>query len=183
MIRNLGDLRPRIASTTYVDESAQVIGDVVLGEHVSVWPGAVLRGDMNYIRIGDYTNIQDLTLVHVEENYGPTVLEDHITVGHRVILHGCHVERRCLIGMGAILLSGSRVGAESVIAAGSLVPENVVIPPRSLVMGIPGKVRREVTEAELKRLDDGVQSYVQWKERFLAELRAEQRTGQRGSRP
>src|SRR5262245_2366120 len=136
MVRNLGDLHPRIAATAYVDESAQVIGDVVLGEHVSIWPGAVLRGDMNSIRVGDYTNIQDLTLVHVEEDFGPTVLEDHITVGHRVILHGCHVEARCLIGMGAILLSGSRIGSESVIAAGSLVPEGAVIPPRSLVMGV-----------------------------------------------
>jgi carbonic anhydrase/acetyltransferase-like protein (isoleucine patch superfamily) len=163
-------LRPQIATTAYVDESAQVIGDVMLGEHVSIWPGAVLRGDMNYIRVGDYTNIQDLCLVHVEEGFSPTVLEDHITVGHSVILHGCYVERRCLIAMGAIILSGARIGTGSVVAAGSLVPEGAIIPPGSLVMGVPGKVRREVTEAELQRIDQGAEAYCRWKERYVADL-------------
>ena len=172
MIRKIEGLVPQIASTAYVDESAQVIGDVVLGEHVSVWPGTVLRGDMNYIRVGDYTNIQDLTLVHVELGFGPTVLEDHITVGHRVILHGCHVEPRCLIAMGSIVLSGARIGTGSIVAAGAVVPEGMVVPPRSLVMGVPGKIRREVTDEEMRRIDQGWEAYFQWKERYLADLRA-----------
>ncbi|HWP86053.1 MAG TPA: gamma carbonic anhydrase family protein [Terriglobia bacterium] len=171
MIRSIGGLHPRIAATAYVDESAQVIGDVVLGEHSSVWPNAVLRGDMHWIRVGDYTNIQDHCVLHVEENLYGVTLEDHITVGHRAILHGCYIERRCLIGMGSIVLNNARVGWGSIIAAGSVVPENTVIPPRSLVMGVPGTVRRATTDADLAKIDHGAEAYVRWKERYLAELR------------
>jgi carbonic anhydrase/acetyltransferase-like protein (isoleucine patch superfamily) len=170
MIRSLGDLRPQIAATAYVDESAHLIGAVVIGEHASVWPGAVLRGDFHYIRIGDYTNIQDNCVVHVEEDLYPVVLEDHITVGHNVILHGCHIEPRCLIGMGAIVLNNVRIGTGSIIAAGTIVPEHTQVPPGSLVMGFPGKVRRAVTEADLKRIEQGADAYFRMKERYLAEL-------------
>jgi carbonic anhydrase/acetyltransferase-like protein (isoleucine patch superfamily) len=171
MIRSLGDLHPRIAATAFIDETAQVIGDVVIGEHASVWMHAVLRGDVCPIRIGDYTNIQDNCVLHVEEDLYPMTLEDRITIGHGVILHGCHIERRCLIGMGAIVLNDARIGAGSIIAAGTIVAEHVQIPPGSLVMGVPGKVRRPVTESDLARIDNGSEAYFRLKERYLAEQR------------
>lgn len=182
MIRSLGDLHPRIAATAYVDESAQVIGDVVIGEHASIWMNVVVRGDICSIRIGDYTNIQDNCVLHVEENLYPLTLEDHVTVGHGVLLHGCHIERRCLIGMGAILLNDCRIGEGSIIAAGTVVAEHTVIPPRSMVMGVPGTVRRTVTDADLARIDDGPEAYFRLKERYLAEQRAalRQPVGRRG---
>ena len=175
MIRSLGDLHPQIASTAYVDESAQVIGDVVIAEHASIWPGAVLRGDVMSIRIGAYSNIQDNCVVHVETDlYGVTV-EDHVTVGHGVILHGCYIERRCLIAMGAIILNDARIGSGSIVAAGAVVAEHTAIPPRCLVMGVPGKVRREVTEAELARIDQGAEAYFQLKGRYRAQRGPEPR--------
>lgn len=175
MIRSLGNLRPKIAATAYVDQSAQVIGDVVIGEHASIWPGAVLRGDMHWIRVGDYTNVQDHCILHVEEGLYGVTLEDHITVGHGVILHGCHVEARCLIGMGSIILNNARIGSGSIIAAGTVIPENTLIPPRSMVMGIPGTVRRATTEEDLARIDHGAEAYFRWKERYLAEMRGARR--------
>jgi carbonic anhydrase/acetyltransferase-like protein (isoleucine patch superfamily) len=169
MIRSFGNLHPRITATAYVDESAQVIGDVVIGEHASVWPGAVLRGDIHSIRIGEYTNIQDNCVVHVEEGLYPVVVEDHVTVGHGVILHGCHIEPRCLIAMGAIMLNDVRIGTGSIVAAGAIIAEHTKVPPGSLVMGVPGKVRRGLTEDDFKRIDRGADAYFRLKERFLAE--------------
>src|ERR1051325_10248968 len=132
MIRSLGLHRPCVPATAYVDESAQVVGDVILGEHSSVWMNAVIRGDDCPIRIGDYTNIQDNCVIHVEEGRYGVTLEDHVTVGHSVILHGCYIERRCLIGMGAIILNDVRIGTGSFIAAGSVVTEHSVVPPGSM---------------------------------------------------
>jgi carbonic anhydrase/acetyltransferase-like protein (isoleucine patch superfamily) len=171
MIRSLGNLRPRVPATAYVDESAQVIGDVVLGEHASVWMNAVIRGDDSPIRIGDYTNIQDHCVIHVEERLYGVTLEDHVTVGHGVILHGCHIERRCLIGMGAIILNNARIGSGSIVAAGALVTEHSVIPPRSMVMGVPGTVLRPLTEEELARIDNGAEAYFRLKEQFRGTCR------------
>ena len=171
MIRSLGNLHPRIAMTAYVDQAAQILGDVMIGEHASVWPGAVLRGDMHFIQVGDYTNIQDNCILHVEEGIYGVTLEDHITVGHGVILHGCHIEPRCLIAMGSIVLNDVHIGTGSIIAAGTVVAEHTRIPARSLVMGVPGKVRRQTTDADLKRIDGGVEAYLRWKERYLKEFR------------
>jgi len=171
MIRSLGDLHPRIAATAFIDETAQVIGDVVIGEHASVWMHAVIRGDVCPIRVGDYTNIQDNCVLHVEEDLYSLTLEDHITVGHGVLLHGCHIERRCLIGMGAIVLNNAHIGTGCIIAAGTVVAEHSRIPPGSLVMGIPGKVRRVVTEADRARIDNGPEAYFRLKERYLEEQR------------
>ena len=148
-----------------------MIGDVVIGEHASIWMHAVVRGDVCSIRIGDYTNIQDNCVLHVEEDLYSLTLEDHVTVGHGVLLHGCHIEPRCLIGMGAILLNNCRIGTGSIIAAGSIVPEHTVIPPHSMVMGVPGTVRRTITDADLARIDDGLEAYFRLKERYLAEQR------------
>jgi carbonic anhydrase/acetyltransferase-like protein (isoleucine patch superfamily) len=169
MIHRFGDAVPQIAASAYVDESARVIGDVVIGEHSSVWPFAVLRGDMHYIRIGANVNIQDNCVVHVETDLYPTILEDNVGVGHSVILHGCHIESRCLIGMGAIVLNGVRIGAGSMIAAGALVPERTVIPPGSLFMGMPGKVVRPLREADFERIDRNIAAYRKIKDQYLAE--------------
>jgi carbonic anhydrase/acetyltransferase-like protein (isoleucine patch superfamily) len=169
MIRRFGDAVPQIAATAYIDEKAVVIGDVVIGEHTSIWPLAVLRGDMNYIRIGANVNIQDNTVVHVETDLYPTILEDNVGVGHGVILHGCRIESRCLIGMGAIVLNGAVVGTGSMIAAGALVPERTVIPPGSLFLGFPGKVTRKLTDADYERIDRNIAAYKKIKDQYLAE--------------
>ena len=171
MIRRFGDTVPQIAATAYIDERAVVIGDVVIGEHASIWPLAVLRGDMNYIRIGANVNIQDNCVVHVETGLYPTILEDNVGVGHSVILHGCRIESRCLIGMGAIVLNGAVVGTGSMIAAGALVPERTVIPPGSLFLGFPGKVIRKLNEADYERIDRNIAAYRKIKDQYLAERR------------
>ena len=169
MIRPFRGVRPTIASSAYVDESAQVIGDVVIGDESSVWMNAVVRGDVNTIRIGRRTNIQDGTIVHVmREPSHPTVVGDEVTVGHRAILHGCTVADRCLIGMGAILLNGSSVGADCIVAAGTLLTEGVVVPPRSLVMGSPGKVRRALTDGEVAFIRDSAANYVGYRLDYLS---------------
>ena len=169
MIRPFRGVRPTIAATAYVDESAQVIGDVVIGDESSVWMNAVVRGDVNTIRIGRRTNIQDGTIVHVmREPSHPTVVGDEVTVGHGVILHGCTVADRCLIGMGAVLLNGSSVGADSIVAAGTLLTEGVVVPPRSLVMGSPGKVRRALTDDEVAFIRDSAANYVGYRLDYLS---------------
>jgi len=133
-----------------------------------VWFGSVIRGDVNHIRIGARTNIQDMTMIHVSSKTHSTILEDEITVGHRVTLHGCHVESRCLIGIGAILLDGVRVGTNSLVAAGSLLTPGTLVPPRSMVMGSPARVKRELTDDELAYLDKSWKNYVQLKKHYSA---------------
>ena len=160
MIRNFEDKQPRIDPTAFIAETAVVIGDVEIGERSSIWYGTVLRGDVHYIRIGKRTNIQDQSIIHVTGGTDPTILEDEVTVGHRVTLHGCYVESGCLIGIGSILLDGVRVGKNSLVAAGSLVTPRTQIPPGSLVMGSPAKVKRPLTEAELTDLPNFWQNYT-----------------------
>jgi carbonic anhydrase/acetyltransferase-like protein (isoleucine patch superfamily) len=147
-----------------------VIGDAEIGEDSSVWFGSVIRGDVNYIRIGARTNIQDHTIIHVNTGTHPTILEDEITVGHRVTLHGCYVESGCLVGIGSIVLDGARIGANSMIAAGSVVTPNTQIPPRSMVMGAPARVKRELTKDELAGMSRNWQSYVDLKDQYLDPL-------------
>ena len=168
MLRSFRNVVPTIDPSAYVDESAQVIGDVVLGAESSIWLNAVVRGDVNYIRIGRQSNLQDGVIVHVNHQPSyPTIVGERVTVGHAAILHGCVVEDRCLIGMGAILLNGSHVGSDSIVAAGTLVPERTVIPPRSLVMGSPGKVRRALTDAELAFILEGAANYVRYRLEYI----------------
>jgi gamma-carbonic anhydrase len=168
MLRSFRNVVPTIDPSAYVDESAQVIGDVVLGGESSIWLNAVVRGDVNYIRIGRQSNLQDGVIVHVNHQPSyPTIVGERVTVGHGAILHGCVVEDRCLIGMGAILLNGSHVGSDSIVAAGTLVPERTVIPPRSLVMGSPGKVRRAVTDTELAFILEGAANYVRYRLEYM----------------
>jgi carbonic anhydrase/acetyltransferase-like protein (isoleucine patch superfamily) len=149
MIKDFQNLSPKIHETAFVAENAIIIGDVEIGEQSSVWFGSILRGDVNYIRIGKRTNIQDGSIIHVSSKTHPTIVEDEVTLGHRVTLHGCHVEKGCLIGIGAIVLDGVRIGRDSLVAAGSLITPNTQISPRSLVMGSPARVKRELTDDEI----------------------------------
>lgn len=166
MILSFREINPKIHPTAFVAHDANIIGDVEIGEDASVWFGSVLRGDVNYIRIGARTNIQDQTIVHVSSKGLPTIVEEEVTVGHRVTLHACHVERGCLIGIGAILMDGVRVGANSIVGAGTLVTPGTKIPPRSLVIGSPGRVKRELTEDELASLQHSWQNYVELKDQY-----------------
>lgn len=164
MLRPFKGVSPTVAPTAYIDASAQIVGDVHIGDQSSVWMNAVVRGDVNHIRIGQRTNIQDGVVVHVmREPSHSTVLGDAITVGHGAVVHGCTIDDECLIGMGAILLNGVRIGRGSIVAAGTLLPEGTVIPPRSLVMGSPGKVRRQTTEDEHAFIRQSADNYVQYR--------------------
>ncbi len=166
MIKSFNSIEPKIHETAFIADDAIVIGDVEIGEDASVWFGAIVRGDVNFIKIGARTNIQDGTIIHVSSKTHSTVLEEEITVGHRVTLHGCHVERGCLIGIGAILLDGVRVGRNSLVAAGSLLTPGTQIPPNSLVMGSPAKVKRALTTAEIAHLDQSWRNYVELKRHY-----------------
>jgi carbonic anhydrase/acetyltransferase-like protein (isoleucine patch superfamily) len=149
--------------------SAQVIGDVHIGEESSIWCNAVLRGDMYYIRIGNRTNVQDNSVIHTRTGMNPTILEDEVTVGHSVTLHGCYVERGSLIGIGSILLDDVRVGERSLVAAGSLLAPGTIVPPRSLVMGAPGKVKRPLTEEEVAGLELFWKNYLEYTKLYKAQ--------------
>jgi len=169
MIRPFRGVQPQIHPTAFIEESAQVIGDVHIGEQSSVWFNAVVRGDVFYIRIGDRTNIQDGTVIHVTNGTHATILEDEVTVGHNVTLHGCHIERGCLVGMGSIVMDDVRIGSESIVAAGALVAPGTKVPPRSLVIGAPAKVRRPLTEEEVASLAHYWQNYVEYTKAYKEE--------------
>jgi carbonic anhydrase/acetyltransferase-like protein (isoleucine patch superfamily) len=168
LIRSYKGTRPTLGARAYVDRSAQVIGAVELGDDSSVWMNAVVRGDVNRIRIGARSNVQDNSVLHVTRNH-PTVLEDEVTVAHSVTLHGCTVKRRCLVGIGALILNGAVVGEESIVAAGSLVPEGMEVPAGSLVMGSPARVQREVSDEEREGLQRYAENYVGYKDTYRAE--------------
>jgi carbonic anhydrase/acetyltransferase-like protein (isoleucine patch superfamily) len=161
MIMPFNNKTPRISETAFIAPDATIIGDVEIGKDASVWFGSILRGDVNHIRIGDRTNIQDGTIIHVSSKDHPTILEDNITVGHRVALHGCYVESGCLIGIGSIVLDGARIGQNSLIAAGCLVTPNTNIPPGSLVMGSPARIKRSLTHEEIAGLETSWKNYVE----------------------
>ena len=144
MIRPYKGILPTIPDSCYVDESAQVIGDVVLGEQASIWMNAVVRGDVNSIRIGAYSNVQDCAVLHGMLNQYSVNIGEWVTVGHNVTLHGCTIEDTCLIGMGAVILNNVRVGRGCIVAAGTVIPEGTVIESSSLVMGVPGKIRKKL---------------------------------------
>ena len=148
MIKKIGENKPEVHKNAFVADTANVLGDVNIGEGSSIWYNTVVRGDIENIKIGKYTNIQDNSTVHTETNI-PTELGDYTVVGHNAIIHGCTVGNNCLIGMGAIVLNGAVIGDNSIVAAGSLITEGKIIPPNSLVMGTPGKVVRQVTDEEI----------------------------------
>ena len=169
MLRAYRSVSPTVHPSAFVDLSAQVIGDVHLGAESSIWMNVVVSGDVNHIIIGARTNIQDLTLVHVMRETNPTLIGDDVTIGHSAVVHGCTIEDRCLIGMGAILLNGCFIGAGSIVAAGTLVPERMVVPPGSMVMGVPGKVKRPLTPKE----DASIKWYADNYVRYLLDFQSE----------
>jgi carbonic anhydrase/acetyltransferase-like protein (isoleucine patch superfamily) len=163
MIRACRGVMPTVASSAYVDASAQVIGDVAIGEESSIWMNVVMRGDVNCIRLGARANVQDGTIVHVMRGTHPTVIGDEVTIGHAAVIHGCTIEDRVLVGMGAIVLNGAVIGRDSIVAAGALVVEGTGIPPGSLVMGSPARVRRALTDDEVASIGQYAASYVKYR--------------------
>jgi carbonic anhydrase/acetyltransferase-like protein (isoleucine patch superfamily) len=169
MLRAYKGKQPHVPPTAYVDESAQLIGDVTLGEHASIWMNTVLRGDVHFIKVGAHSNIQDNSVLHGMLGKWPVVVGDWVTVGHSVTLHGCVVEDHCLIGMGAIILNGARIGAGSIIAAGTLIPEGTIVEPRSLWAGLPGKFRKTLDDDAQQMIDHYAKNYLGYKEDYLKE--------------
>jgi carbonic anhydrase/acetyltransferase-like protein (isoleucine patch superfamily) len=169
MIRSYRGRLPLIPASCYVDLSAQVIGDVVLGERSSVWMNAVLRGDVHSIRVGANSNVQDCAVLHGQRNLYPVIVGDWVTVGHNATVHGCVVEDEVVIGMGATILNNSRIGTGSIIAAGAVVPEHTVIPPRTLWAGVPAKMRRELGDKDRALILEYAQNYLDYVEIYREE--------------
>jgi len=169
MIRSYQGHTPVIPESCYVDVSAQIIGDVILGEHASVWMNAVVRGDVHSVRVGAHSNVQDCAVLHGMRNLYPVIVGEYVTIGHNATVHGCVVEDCCLVGMGATIMNNARVGEGSIIAAGALVPENTVIPPQSLVAGVPGKVRRELTSDDREMILKYARNYLDYTKIYLEE--------------
>ena len=160
-------ISPKIHSSVFLAPGSIVIGDVEIGKESGIWFGAIVRGDVNYIKIGKRTNIQDLSVVHVTKDRFPTIIEDDVTVGHSVVVHGCVIHSRCLLGIGSRILDGAEVGPDSIVAAGSVVTEGFRVPPRTLVMGIPAKIRRELTEEEVERIKNNSLHYVDYRLHYM----------------
>lgn len=169
IVRPFGEKSPSVHASAFVAPGAVVVGDVEVGERASIWFGCVLRGDVNSIRIGARTNVQDLTTIHVTNRTHPTVVGEEVTIGHRVVLHGCTVKDRCLVGIGAVVMDGAVVGPEAVVGAGALVPPGMVVPPRTLVMGSPAKVKRDLAPEEVEALRRSAENYVEYAARYVAE--------------
>jgi carbonic anhydrase/acetyltransferase-like protein (isoleucine patch superfamily) len=170
MIKTFQNITPKIHSTAYIAENAVIIGDVEIGEQASIWYNCVLRGDVNFIRIGAKTNIQDGTIIHVSrEAEFAAIIEAEVTVGHSATIHGCYIEQGSLIGIGATVLDGARVGKNSLIAAGSLVTPNTIIPERSFVLGSPARVKRELSDEEVENIQHFWRNYVKLSEIYRGE--------------
>jgi carbonic anhydrase/acetyltransferase-like protein (isoleucine patch superfamily) len=173
MLHTFKGVQPSIGKNTWIAPSADVIGEVQCGEDCSIWFGCVVRGDVHYISIGDRVNIQDLSMIHVthyknddKSTGNPTIIGDDVTIGHRVMLHGCSIEKACLIGMSATILDGAVIGEESIVGAGALVTKNKVFPPRSLIVGSPAKVIRQLHEEEVQELYASASRYVAFKKDY-----------------
>jgi carbonic anhydrase/acetyltransferase-like protein (isoleucine patch superfamily) len=167
MLHDYKGMRPRLGERVFLAPGSHVIGDVEVGDHSSIWFNAVVRGDIERIRIGHHTNIQDGVVCHVMRDECPCIIGDHVTVGHGAVLHGCTIESRCLIGMSATILNNARIGSGSIVAAGALVPEGMEIPVRSLVMGMPARVKRELSDSEIASIDAYSLRYCGYKDTYL----------------
>ncbi|MCK4875409.1 MAG: gamma carbonic anhydrase family protein [Sulfurimonas sp.] len=173
MLHSFKGMNPKLGDRTWIAPSADVIGDVTCGTDCSIWFGTVVRGDVHFITIGDRVSVQDLSMIHVTHHKkddrsdgNPTIIGDDVTIGHRVMLHGCTIESACLIGMSATILDGAVIGKESIVGAGSLVTKNKKFPPRSLIMGSPAKVVRELNDEEIKELYASASRYVEFKSHY-----------------
>ena len=160
---------PKIHESVYLSENTVIIGDVEIGEDSSVWFGTVVRGDVNYIRIGKRTNIQDNCVVHVTHDTHPTIIGDNVTVGHRVVLHGCVLHNNILVGMGAVVMDGVEIEDWVIVGAGALVTPNKKIPSGVLVAGVPAKIIRDLKEEEINLIKESAQNYVNYKNEYLKE--------------
>jgi carbonic anhydrase/acetyltransferase-like protein (isoleucine patch superfamily) len=169
MVRSFQGIKPTIPSSCFIEETGIVIGDVVLGENCSVWFHAVIRGDVNCIRLGCRTNVQDLCMLHVTHDTHPLIVGDEVTIGHSVVLHGCTIKDRVLIGMGTIVMDGAVIGEDSVVGAGALITEGMIVPPKSLVLGSPAKVRRPVTDKEVIWIKESADNYVKYAKQYLGD--------------
>ena len=157
----------RLGSRVFLAENCSLIGDIELGDDCSIWYGAVLRGDIHHIRIGARTNIQDNSVLHVEQGTGPTIVGEEVTIGHAAVVHGCTVHRGALIGIGAKVLSHAVIGEQALVGAGAIVQEGMEIPPRTLAVGVPARVKRDLKPEELARLDRSWKNYVEYKNEYL----------------
>src|SRR5438045_1019934 len=172
MLRPYKGISPKIAAGCYIDASAQIIGDVSIGENSSVWMNAVVRGDVYAIRIGKNSSIQDCSVLHgMRDKYG-VIVGDWVTVGHSVTLHGCTIGDRCLIGMGSVILNNAKIGEGSIIAAGTVIPENTVVEPFSLWMGVPGSFKRKLDDAAQEMILRYARNYLDYKNQYLREVRS-----------
>ena len=169
MIKEFNDIQPKIGRNVYISENASVIGEVILGNEVNIWFGAVVRGDMHYIKIDSRSNVQDNAVVHVTTAVSPTNIGSGVTIGHGAIIHGCTIEDDCMIGMGATVMDDAVIGAGSLVGAGALVPPNMKVPPKSLVVGMPGQVVREVREEEYKMILERPREYIDLAAIYLRE--------------
>jgi carbonic anhydrase/acetyltransferase-like protein (isoleucine patch superfamily) len=169
MIRSYQGRLPQIPASCYVDLSAQLIGDVTLSERSSVWMNAVLRGDVNAIRIGSNSNVQDCAVLHGQRNLYPVIVGDWVTIGHNATVHGCVVEDEVVIGMGAIVLNNARIGSGSIVAAGAVVPEDTVVPPHTLWAGVPAKLRRQLDDKDRALILEYAKNYLDYVEIYLKE--------------
>ena len=166
MIKKFRGKSPVIPDSCYISESVDLIGDITLGENVSLWFGTVIRGDMHFITIGNRSNIQDNSVIHVTTDISPTRIGSEVTVGHNAIIHGATIEDRCLIGMGAIIMDDVVVGEGSIVGAGAVVPPNMIIPPRSLVVGLPANIVRQTTNEELEMIIERAQHYIDFSQKY-----------------
>lgn len=169
MIRSYKGVSPTIPASCYVDPSAQVIGDVVLGEQASIWMNAVVRGDVNAIRIGAKSNVQDCAVLHGMRNLYPVIVGEMVTIGHNATVHGCVLADAVLVGIGAVILNNAKIGEGSIIAAGAVIPEQTVIPPNSLVAGVPGKIRRTLGDEDRRLILMYAQNYLDYTATYLGE--------------
>ena len=169
MIRSYQGHTPQIPASCYVDQSAQVLGDVTLGEHSSVWMNAVLRGDVHSIRVGANSNVQDCAVLHGQRNLYAVTVGDWVTIGHNATVHGCTVEDAVLVGMGVVILNDCRIGEGSILAAGTVLPEHTVVPPRTLWAGVPGKQRRTLEDKDHALILEYAKNYLDYVAIYLAE--------------
>jgi carbonic anhydrase/acetyltransferase-like protein (isoleucine patch superfamily) len=169
LIQTYKGITPKFGKDCFVAANAVIIGDFIAGDNVSIWHGVSMRGDVNYIRIGNNSNVQDNSVCHVTKNTHPLIIGDNVTIGHGAVVHGCVIQDHCLIGMNSTVLDGAEIGEGSIVAAGAMVPAGMQVPPRSLVVGVPAKIKKELTMKDVEFIDSFANNYLEEKEIYLQE--------------